>query len=94
MNDEKQNDVLDRPAMRVLSVAAIALLWAVNVVSVAVPSTTPSTASTIDPAQLSVSLEFFTFPDYTAITSTINCLANIGTLRGTQPAVRIGGTTQ
>ncbi|KDQ49544.1 glycoside hydrolase family 79 protein [Jaapia argillacea MUCL 33604] len=48
----------------------------------------------VDPAVLSVSLEFFTFPDYTTINATNNCLANIESLRGTFPAIRIGGTTQ
>ncbi|TDL19243.1 glycoside hydrolase family 79 protein [Rickenella mellea] len=59
-----------------------------------VPQTPPATSAPINKAQLSVSLEFFTFPDYTNIPSTTNCLANIQTLRGAPPAVRIGGTTQ
>ncbi|KAF8584898.1 glycoside hydrolase family 79 protein [Ramaria rubella] len=62
--------------------------------SITVPSTPPSGAATIDPALLSVSLEFFTFPGYIALPNTAQCFANIQTLRGTAPAVRIGGTTQ
>ena len=59
-----------------------------------VPSTAPSSAAAVDPALLSVSIEFFAFPGYTQLAATDNCLANIAALRGAQPAVRIGGTTQ
>ena len=48
----------------------------------------------LDPALLSVSLEFFAFPGYAALPATANCLANLANLRGAQPAIRIGGTTQ
>ncbi|KAF8076005.1 hypothetical protein FPV67DRAFT_392996 [Lyophyllum atratum] len=64
-----------------------------SVLGIAIPTTAPATAVTLDKALLSVSFEFFTFPGYTAITSTINCLANLATLRGSPPAVQIGGTT-
>ncbi|KIJ25823.1 glycoside hydrolase family 79 protein [Sphaerobolus stellatus SS14] len=48
----------------------------------------------VDPALLGVSLEFFAFPGYTQLSNTVQCLANIQSLRGTPPPVRIGGTTQ
>ncbi|OBZ67030.1 Solute carrier family 40 member 2 [Grifola frondosa] len=54
----------------------------------------PSSAAALDPSLLSVSIEFFAFPGYTEIPATNNCLANIASLRGAQPAIRIGGTTQ
>jgi len=59
-----------------------------------VPTTMPSTAKAVDPRLLGVSLEFFTFPDYTKIQATTNCLANLQKSRGIAPPVRIGGTTQ
>lgn len=62
--------------------------------AVVIPTTAPASAANVDKALLSVSFEFFAFPGYTAIESTANCLANIATLRGAPPAVRIGGTTQ
>lgn len=65
-----------------------------HTVGFVVPSVAPSTAALIDPAQLSISIEFFTFPEYTEIPSTANCLANLQELRGTAPGIRIGGTTQ
>lgn len=71
-----------------------ALLWACHVRAVAVPSTPPSGAASVDPSLVSISIEFFAFPGYTNITGTNNCLANLATLRGAQPAIRIGGTTQ
>lgn len=43
---------------------------------------------------MSISIEFFAFPGYTELESTSKCLANIQSLRGAAPAVRIGGTTQ
>ena len=61
---------------------------------VTVPVSVPQAAASVDPALVGVSFEFFAFPQYTTITSTTNCLANIGALRGTAPHVRIGGTTQ
>ena len=70
------------------------LLWAGHVLAVVVPSTPPSGAISVDPSLVSVSIEFFAFPGYTNITGTNNCLANLATLRGAQPAIRIGGTTQ
>jgi hypothetical protein len=60
----------------------------------AVPSSKPSGAGRVDPALLSISLEFFAFPGYTQVTSTNVCMNQIKTLRGHAPAVRIGGTTQ
>ncbi|KAL4267884.1 Beta-glucuronidase C-terminal domain-containing protein [Pleurotus pulmonarius] len=62
--------------------------------AVVIPTAAPASAANVDKALLSVSFEFFAFPGYTAIESTTNCLANIATLRGAPPAVRIGGTTQ
>jgi hypothetical protein len=59
-----------------------------------IPSGAPSNAAAIDPAQLSVSLEFFAFPGYTQLVSTGACPGHITDLRGHAPAVRIGGTTQ
>ena len=73
---------------------SVAVAGAISVDVVVPPSPPPGRAGYIDPAQLSVSLEFFAFPDYMQIASTTNCLANIETLRGFPPAVRIGGTTQ
>ena len=70
------------------------VLWATAVFAVAIPASPPATAATVDPALLSVSIEFFAFPGYTQLAATENCLANIAALRGAQPAVRIGGTTQ
>ena len=70
------------------------LLWLGAVRGITVPSAPPSGAATVDPALVSVSIEFFAFPGYTNITGTNNCLANLATLRGAQPAIRIGGTTQ
>lgn len=77
-----------------LPVAVAILSGFLRVSAIVVPTIVPSTAATVDKALLSVSLEFFTFADYTTITSTANCLANIASLRGSPPAVRIGGTTQ
>ena len=62
--------------------------------AVAIPTSSPSTAVTIDPSLLAVSIEFFAFPGYTNVTSTSKCLQNLGDLRGSPVAVRIGGTTQ
>ena len=76
-----------KPALVLLAVACVTH-------GITIPSTAPSTASTVDPALLSVSLEFFAFPQYTTVTSTSVCLGHIADLRGTYPAVRIGGTTQ
>ncbi|KAJ3487680.1 hypothetical protein NLI96_g3377 [Meripilus lineatus] len=70
------------------------VLHAGSVLAVTVPSSAPSNAAVVDPSLLSVSIEFFTFPAYTQIKATTNCLDNIAALRGAQPAVRIGGTTQ
>ncbi|EIN07042.1 hypothetical protein PUNSTDRAFT_121271 [Punctularia strigosozonata HHB-11173 SS5] len=72
----------------------VTLTLASRALAIAVPSTTPSNAANVDPELLGVSLEFFTFPAYTEIPATINCLANIQTFRGVAPPVRIGGTTQ
>ena len=62
--------------------------------SFSVPASPPSSAATVDPFLLSLSIEFFAFPGYTQLAATRNCMDNIAALRGTQPAVRIGGTTQ
>ncbi|EKM54178.1 glycoside hydrolase family 79 protein [Phanerochaete carnosa HHB-10118-sp] len=74
------------------------LLWGSLLVplcrAIAVPSSAPLSAALVDPSLLSVSLEFFAFPGYTTLAATSNCLANLATLRGAQPAIRIGGTTQ
>ncbi|KII96009.1 glycoside hydrolase family 79 protein [Plicaturopsis crispa FD-325 SS-3] len=64
------------------------------VLSLNIPGSTPSGAAKVDPALVSVSLEFFAFPGYTELPATANCLANLAAFRGAQPAVRIGGTTQ
>ncbi|THH14464.1 hypothetical protein EW146_g5869 [Bondarzewia mesenterica] len=73
---------------------ALTLFAYSGALAIALPSSAPSTAVTVDKAVLSLSLEFFTFPGYTEIIATTNCINNIATLRGTAPAVRIGGTTQ
>jgi hypothetical protein len=70
------------------------LSLALQASAVLVPTTPPSNAKPVDSSLVSVSIEFFTFPAYTNITATANCLTNLAALRGTQPAVRIGGTTQ
>lgn len=59
-----------------------------------VPSTAPASAVSYDLSLLSISIEFFAFPEYMNIKTTSNCIANLQSLRGTPPAVRIGGTTQ
>lgn len=59
-----------------------------------VPLSAPSSAVAIDPALLSISLEFFAFPGYMNLTNTAPCLDYLQALRGNPPAVRIGGTTQ
>ncbi|TFY70569.1 hypothetical protein EVG20_g2440 [Dentipellis fragilis] len=69
-------------------------IYASSTWAITVPSSPPSTASSVDPALLSISLEFFAFPGYMQLPSTTTCLANLAGLRGTAPAVRIGGTTQ
>ena len=71
-----------------------ALLLSASARGISVPSTPPSGAATVDPALVSVSIEFFAFPGYTEMAGTNNCLANLAALRGAQPAIRIGGTTQ
>ncbi|KAJ8523517.1 hypothetical protein ONZ45_g96 [Pleurotus djamor] len=70
------------------------LLTALTAAGITIPSSPPSAAANIDKSQIGVSLEFFAFPGYTELVSTTNCLANIEALRGSPPAVRIGGTTQ
>jgi len=59
-----------------------------------VPAAAPTAAQPLDSALLSVSFEFFTFPDYTKIPATTGCLSLLQSFRGSAPAVRIGGTTQ
>ncbi|OCB89324.1 hypothetical protein A7U60_g3525 [Sanghuangporus baumii] len=70
------------------------VLLAQTTTTFVVPSAAPSSAVTVDPSLLSVSIEFFAFPGYTELSGTTTCLANIEKLRGAPPAVRIGGTTQ
>ncbi len=72
----------------------LAFLLSPTILAVTVPNTPPPSAAVVDPSLLSVSIEFFTFPAYAQIAATSNCIANIATLRGAQPAIRIGGTTQ
>ncbi|KAI9068399.1 glycoside hydrolase family 79 protein [Trametes sanguinea] len=67
-------------------------IW--HVQGIVVPSSAPSNAAAVDPSLVSVSIEFFAFPGYTQLRGTSNCLANLASVRGAQPAVRIGGTTQ
>ncbi|KAK7685216.1 hypothetical protein QCA50_011579 [Cerrena zonata] len=80
--------------MHFLGALGVALTASLGTGAVTVPSTPPSSAQSVDKSILSVSLEFFAFPGYTQLEATNNCLANIATLRGAPPAVRIGGTTQ
>lgn len=75
-------------------VALLSALFFASSHALIVPSTAPSNASAVDPSLLSVSIEFFAFPGYTQLPATANCLANLASLRGAQPAIRIGGTTQ
>ncbi|KAH7930049.1 hypothetical protein BV22DRAFT_1001423 [Leucogyrophana mollusca] len=76
------------------TVFVIASFWVATGRSVIIPSAPPSAAADVDPSLLSLSLEFFAFPEYTTLSTTTNCLDNIAALRGVQPAIRIGGTTQ
>ncbi|KAL0581236.1 hypothetical protein V5O48_000824 [Marasmius crinis-equi] len=80
--------------MCALGLSASFLLLLRAVAGVVIPTSAPSTAATIDPSLLAVSIEFFAFPGYTNVTSTSKCLQNLGDLRGSAVAVRIGGTTQ
>ncbi|THH09286.1 hypothetical protein EW145_g2135 [Phellinidium pouzarii] len=85
--------------LRLLVAATVTLAFAFanaqTVTTFAVPtSVLTSTAISVDPSLLSISIEFFAFPGYTELSGTTMCLANIQTLRGAAPAVRIGGTTQ
>lgn len=75
------------------SVILAALLWSSRAYAIAVPSSPPSGAVAVDPSLVSVSIEFFAFPGYTEMAGTNNCLNNLASLRGVQPAIRIGGTT-
>ncbi|GJJ07592.1 hypothetical protein Clacol_001795 [Clathrus columnatus] len=76
-------------------ISPILLLYFVTISrSIDVPSSAPSNAITIDPALLSLSLEFFAFPGYMELNNTAPCLDHLQFLRGQAPAVRIGGTTQ
>ena len=70
------------------------LLLAVFVDAFVVPSKAPSNAQHIDPALISVSFEFFTFPEYMGLPATKGCLSLLEEFRGSPAAVRIGGTTQ
>ncbi|KAI0829864.1 hypothetical protein BC628DRAFT_1314531 [Trametes gibbosa] len=76
------------------SLIIASLLWLHGVQAVVVPSSSPSGAVAVDPSLVSVSVEFFAFPGYTQISGTNKCLANLASLRGSPPAIRIGGTTQ
>ncbi|CAL1708074.1 unnamed protein product [Somion occarium] len=80
--------------MHLITVVAIGLAMVSKTTAILIPSSPPSSAKPVDSSLLSVSIEFFTFPAYTQIQATTNCLANIATLRGAEPAIRIGGTTQ
>ncbi|KAJ8497180.1 hypothetical protein ONZ51_g677 [Trametes cubensis] len=77
-----------------LAVFFTAFLWLRQASAIAVPSSPPANAAAVDPSLVSVSIEFFAFPGYTELSGTNNCLANLASLRGAQPAIRIGGTTQ
>lgn len=59
-----------------------------------VPFSAPPGAVAVDPALLSVSLEFFAFPGYMSLNNTAPCLDQLQASHGHAPAVRIGGTTQ
>uniref|UniRef100_A0A0W0G4A6 Beta-glucuronidase C-terminal domain-containing protein n=1 Tax=Moniliophthora roreri TaxID=221103 RepID=A0A0W0G4A6_MONRR len=72
----------------------VSLVFISAVVGVSIPTSAPSSAVAIDKSLLAVSIEFFAFPGYTNVTSTSKCLDNLGNLRGSPVAVRIGGTTQ
>ncbi|PSS15258.1 glycoside hydrolase family 79 protein [Amorphotheca resinae ATCC 22711] len=57
--------------------------------------TTTALASSLDPAPLGISFEFFAFPSYFKnVTATAQCLKNFEALTGMWPPIRIGGTTQ
>jgi len=43
---------------------------------------------------VSVSIEFFTWPDYNTLPGTLGCLGNLKDVIGQWPGIRIGGTTQ
>ncbi|KAI5118607.1 hypothetical protein M0805_008038 [Coniferiporia weirii] len=73
---------------------ALHLTRAQTTTTFAVPTSVPTSAVSVDPSLLSVSIEFFTFPAYIEMSGTKTCLANLQALRGAAPAVRIGGTTQ
>ncbi|KAI0310273.1 hypothetical protein OF83DRAFT_1178736 [Amylostereum chailletii] len=75
------------PLISLLALAALAR-------AITIPTTAPSSAVTVDSSLVSLSLEFFAFPQYTTLASTTACLTHLADLRGTPPAVRIGGTTQ
>ncbi|KAI0674810.1 hypothetical protein C8Q78DRAFT_965262 [Trametes maxima] len=77
-----------------LAIILAGLLWLCETNAIAVPSTPPAGAASVDPSLVSVSIEFFAFPGYTQLSGTNTCLANLASLRGAPPAVRIGGTTQ
>ncbi|EPQ57604.1 hypothetical protein GLOTRDRAFT_59073 [Gloeophyllum trabeum ATCC 11539] len=72
----------------------LALARVASTAALTVPYLPPAHAANVDPAALSISLEFFAFPGYTQLNSTTNCLDYIDSVRGVSPAVRIGGTTQ
>lgn len=77
-----------------LSIILAGLLWLRQAHAIVVPSSPPSGAAAVDPSLVSISMEFFAFPGYTQLSGTNNCLNNLASLRGAQPAIRIGGTTQ
>ena len=77
-----------------LAILILSCVITVSAVSFSVPSQVPSTASKVNAAQLSLSIEFFAFPGYTETKTLTQCLNNLEQLRGTPPAIRIGGTTQ
>jgi hypothetical protein len=60
-----------------------------------IPATlSPENSGSVGQLTVGVSIEFFAFPEYTTLVRTSNCLAHLKTLRGSDPPVRIGGTTQ
>jgi hypothetical protein len=79
---------------KLFSRTLVCAVFAASTRAITVPTITPATAVPVDPSLLSISIEFFAFPGYTELIATANCLANLASLRGAQPAIRIGGTTQ
>ncbi|PYH92000.1 hypothetical protein BO71DRAFT_400924 [Aspergillus ellipticus CBS 707.79] len=68
----------------------------VNGLSFTIPSSAPASASgELDAAPVGVSFEFFAFPEYfEQLPLTNSCLGRLQDAMGTNPPIRIGGTTQ